>query len=168
MIDLIPAPPTVAFDDWYATDWTRLVAFGIALTSDRGAAEDLAQEACAAVYRDWDRIENPEGYARRAMTNRAASRWRRNGREQNALRRLRAVDDAVAAAPSVPTDEFWRAVRALPYPQGQVVALHYLEDRSVAEIARLLEIAEGTVKAALHRGRKALAISLGHFTEELA
>ena len=168
MIDSALSAPVATFDDWYEADWTRLVAFGIAITGDVGAAEDLAQDACAAVYRDWDRIENPEGFARRAMANRSASRWRRRGNEQRALRRLHAVDDAVTPGPSVPTDEFWAAVRALPYPQGQVISLHYLEDRPVAEIAQLLEIAEGTVKAALHRGRKALAISLGHFKEELA
>jgi RNA polymerase sigma-70 factor (ECF subfamily) len=37
------------------------------------------------------------------------------------------------------------------------VALHYLEDLSVADIARVLGCAEGTVKAHLHHGREALA-----------
>jgi RNA polymerase sigma-70 factor (ECF subfamily) len=37
------------------------------------------------------------------------------------------------------------------------VALHYLEDLSVADIARVLGCAEGTVKAQLHNGREALA-----------
>jgi RNA polymerase sigma-70 factor, ECF subfamily len=38
-----------------------------------------------------------------------------------------------------------------------VVALHYLEDLSVAEVARVLGRAEGTVKAQLHTGRETLA-----------
>ncbi len=37
------------------------------------------------------------------------------------------------------------------------MVLHYLEDRSVAEIAEVLDTAESTVKVHLHRGRKALA-----------
>ena len=51
-------------------------------------------------------------------------------------------------------------MRALPARQAQAVALHYLEDRSLAEIARILGCAEGTVKAHLHRGRRALADAL--------
>jgi RNA polymerase sigma-70 factor (ECF subfamily) len=38
-----------------------------------------------------------------------------------------------------------------------VIALHYLEDLSVVEVARVLGCAEGTVKAHLHNGRAALA-----------
>jgi DNA-directed RNA polymerase specialized sigma24 family protein len=38
-----------------------------------------------------------------------------------------------------------------------VTALAYAEDRSIAEIAVMLDIAEGTVKAVLHRARGNLA-----------
>jgi RNA polymerase sigma-70 factor (ECF subfamily) len=53
--------------------------------------------------------------------------------------------------------EFWAAVRSLPRRQAQVVALRYLEDRSVAEIAEILGTATGTVKKHLHDGRQAVA-----------
>jgi DNA-directed RNA polymerase specialized sigma24 family protein len=44
---------------------------------------------------------------------------------------------AVSAFPELePADEaFWAAVRALPRRQCEVVALHYLEDMSVADLA---------------------------------
>jgi RNA polymerase sigma-70 factor, ECF subfamily len=58
-------------------------------------------------------------------------------------------------------DDFWRAVRRLPTRQSQAIALHYLEDRSVKDIAVVLECAEATVKVHLHRGRQALAAALG-------
>lgn len=53
--------------------------------------------------------------------------------------------------------EFWAAVRALPRRQAQVMALYYLEDRSVAQVAEILDVTLGTVKRHLHNGRLALA-----------
>jgi RNA polymerase sigma-70 factor (ECF subfamily) len=57
-------------------------------------------------------------------------------------------------------------VRALPPRQAQVVALHYVEDRSVADIAAVLGTAEGTIKAHLFKARAALAAALGVTDEE--
>jgi RNA polymerase sigma-70 factor, ECF subfamily len=62
--------------------------------------------------------------------------------------------------------EFWDAVRGLPDRQAQAIALHYLEDRPVADIAEILGCAPATVKVHLHRGRRALADALAHHTEE--
>ena len=35
--------------------------------------------------------------------------------------------------------------------------LFYFEERSISEVARMLGVAEGTVKSQLHRARRALA-----------
>ena len=53
--------------------------------------------------------------------------------------------------------EFWRSVRALPPRQAQAVALFYLEDFSVRDIAAVLDCSEGTVKTHLSRARTAVA-----------
>jgi RNA polymerase sigma-70 factor, ECF subfamily len=60
---------------------------------------------------------------------------------------------------------FWRLVRRLPPRQAHVVALHYAADRSVAEIAEVLEVAEGTVKAHLHKARTRLTKLLAEEVE---
>ena len=57
--------------------------------------------------------------------------------------------------------EFWAAVRSLPRQQAAVLTLHYYEDLPVADIAVVLDLAEGTVKAHLHKGRAGLARRLG-------
>ena len=46
------------------------------------------------------------------------------------------------------------------------MALHYLEDLSVQQIAEVLDCAEGTVKAHLAKGRRTLARRLRPDTEE--
>jgi RNA polymerase sigma-70 factor (ECF subfamily) len=41
--------------------------------------------------------------------------------------------------------------------QQQVITLFYLQDRSVEDVAHMLDLPEGTVKSHLHRARRALA-----------
>ena len=67
----------------------------------------------------------------------------------------------------VANEAFWEAVRHLPRRQAQCVALRYVEDRPVAEIAAVLDIAEATVRGYLHEARATLAASLDvHLGEE--
>ena len=74
---------------------------------------------------------------------------------------------AVAAARSdadvvdLPDREVWDLVRRLPKRQAQAVALHYLEDLPVSEIAEILECSPGSVKTHLSRGRQALRAAFG-------
>ncbi|QXC59974.1 sigma-70 family RNA polymerase sigma factor [Aquihabitans sp. G128] len=164
----------VGFDDLYRQEWSGLVALGWSLTGSWVAAEELAQDAFADAYRRWDevgRLERPGAWVRRAVVNRAASLHRHRAVERRGLARLdaRAGSEADAAgadrtgeraADRVDDPAFWAAVRALPERQAACVALHYLEDRSVAEIAEVLGCRAGTVKVHLHRGRQALARQL--------
>jgi len=41
-----------------------------------------------------------------------------------------------------------------------VIVLFYLQERSIEEVAAMLDLPEGTVKSSLHRARKAMAIKL--------
>ncbi len=49
-----------------------------------------------------------------------------------------------------------KLVQALPTMQCSCLTLYYFEDNSVAEVAALLELPEGSVKTHLHRARQAL------------
>jgi RNA polymerase sigma-70 factor (ECF subfamily) len=58
------------------------------------------------------------------------------------------------------TDEhqaFWAEVRRLPRRQAQAVALHYIYDLSVVDVAEILGCSEGSVKVHLFRGRSTIA-----------
>jgi RNA polymerase sigma-70 factor (ECF subfamily) len=151
-------PDDGAFDSFWNREHTAVLALAAALTGDWGVAEDLTQDAFSAAHRRWAEIDSPGAWVRRVIANRAASHWRRRAREAAALVRLAARPSPVALTPEY--DEFWRTVRALPRRQAQVVALRYLDDRSIAEIAEVLNIAEGTVKATLSHAHRALARSL--------
>ena len=107
----------------------------------------------------------------RAVTADERSQWARE--RADLLQRIQAPEQAVVqhalAAPippspaTIPVDDdeaFWELVRALPRRQAQSVALHYLFDLSVADVAATLGIAEGSVKVHLSRARQTLAARL--------
>ena len=161
------APITDAFDRFYRDERARVVAFAYALSGSQAAAEDLAQDAFLAVHERWASIDNPAAYIRRTIANLASTRFRRLGRESNALLRLRGRRQEFNEL--APEDaDFWRAVAGLAPRQRAVVALFYVDDQSVAQIADTLGVAPGTVKSTLHDARAALAESLGaDYSEEI-
>ena len=150
----------VGYDAFAHAERPRLVRFAWSLTGDLGAAEDVAQEALVVAWQRWDEVagfDRPDVWVRRVVANRAAGRARRSGRELRANGRWFGRASAVTVDLGPLDEAFWQAVRRLPDRQAQAVALHYLEDRSVADIATVLGCAEATVKVHLHRGRLALA-----------
>jgi RNA polymerase sigma-70 factor (ECF subfamily) len=52
--------------------------------------------------------------------------------------------------------EFMELLNQLPLPQRSVLLLHFVEDFSLEEIARITETQIGTVKSRLHYAKKAL------------
>jgi len=156
------------FDSFAREQRRALVAFAWTLTGDVGVAEEVAQDALHATWQAWERdggLRHPEAWARQVVANRAVDRVRRAGRERRALSVVGARPDPTVDLPT--TDhEFWDAVRGLPGRQAQAIALHYLEDRPVAEIAEILGCSPATVKVHLHRGRRALAGALAPDSEE--
>lgn len=155
-------PSSDDFDAFYRRELAGVLALAYVLSGSRSAAEELAQDAFLAAHQRWESIsgyDDPAAWVRRVCANRAVSGVRRRVSEAKALVRLsarRVLPDELPPDSSA----FWRAVRRLPRRQAQVVALHYLEDRPLAEVAAMLGCAEGTVKAHLHRARRTLAITL--------
>lgn len=152
------------FDDFYRREFKLVVGLAYALSGSRNSAEDLAQEAFMAAHREWDKLQtydNPGAWVRRVVANKAVSGFRRSATEMRALAKL-GVRRLEPLSEMEPDDaEFWGHVRDLPKRQAQAIALFYLEDRPVAEIARILGCTESTAKVHLHKGRTNLAAKLG-------
>lgn len=149
------------FDVFYRRELPRLVALARALCG-AAVADDVAQDAMLAAYRRWGHVsalERPDAWVRRVLVNRATSVLRRRGSEARALLRLGARP--VFSVPLEPASEdFWVHVRRLPQRQAQVVALHYVEDLTVVDVAAVLDISPGAVKQHLSRARHTLAARL--------
>jgi RNA polymerase sigma-70 factor (ECF subfamily) len=167
-----PARAPGSFESFYRAELGRVLMLAWTLTGDRRRAEELAQDAFEATLRRWPDVQHYDdaaAWVRRVVANKSASRVRRLLVERRALERVRARHVvAVPGAPTLPDEELWQAVRDLPGRQRQVVGLHYVEDRSVEEIALILDMAPSTVKVHLHRGRRALAGRLAKSSDEEA
>jgi RNA polymerase sigma-70 factor, ECF subfamily len=148
------------FERFFADHLEVTLAVIVALRGPRVAAEELAQEAFERAYHRWDELREmgrPDLWVQRVALNLATSQLRRLAAEARAVSRFGIRRPATAeAAEFEDAERFWGLVRRLPSQQARVVALHYAADRSVAEVAEVLGIAEGTVKAHLHKARARL------------
>jgi DNA-directed RNA polymerase specialized sigma24 family protein/tetratricopeptide (TPR) repeat protein len=128
------------FEAFYRAEFAPVVRLAFVLTGRQDLAEELAQDGFLAAHRRWDRVsvlEHPGGWVRRVVTNRCISSGRRHLTELRLLTPLRR--ERVAPVELAPADdELWSAVRDLPARQAQVLALVFLEDRAVADVADIL------------------------------
>lgn len=159
-------PELADFDAFFRDEFPKMVALALAMTGVREVARDLAQDSMTSAFRRWDEVsglERPGAWLRRATINAAISWRRRSLTERAAIARLRPT---TVDAPREPEERFWECVRSLPPRQRSVTGLYYVEDRSVADIAEILDIAEGTVKATLSKARSSLATTLSLSIDE--
>jgi RNA polymerase sigma factor (sigma-70 family) len=173
-VDVVTVPADYGaaqtFESFFAAEYGRVVGLAFVLCGRRVVAEEIAQDAFVQAYRRWSVVagyDDPRAWVRRVAVNLATSTLRRRAREGRALARFASRRTAPAEL-VVANEAFWEAVRRLPKRQAQCVALHYLEDRPITEIAAVLDIAEATVRGYLHHGRAALAVSLDVHLEEEA
>jgi RNA polymerase sigma-70 factor (sigma-E family) len=153
----------------YETQWASLVRLAWLLLRDQGAAEDVAQDAFIATYRNWDKMRDEEAavaYLRRCAVNGARSVLRhlmvvRRETEAEAGRadasgRLSSPSSDEAALAHIDSDHLVALLATLPERQREVIVLRYYSDFSEAQIAEALDIAPGSVKTHAYRGLRAL------------
>lgn len=121
--------------------------------------EAAVQEA---LFRAWmqppGEIESLDGWLRAVALNCARSERRRRDSEARALGRLVDLATNGQMEEEVLGRAAWVEVLGhLSDSQRKAVALHYLEDRSVDDVAVTLGVSPGTVKTHLHRARAKLA-----------
>ena len=145
----------------YAGCFRRLVVQLYAVTGDLGEAQEAVQEAFVRALSAPDRfagLDNHEAWLRRVALNVARSRYRRRRMLDVLLRRLGPPPVVPEVSPQHVA--LMEAMRRLPSGQRSALALHYLADLPVEEVADALGVSSGTVKSRLSRGRNALAVQL--------
>jgi RNA polymerase sigma-70 factor (sigma-E family) len=141
------------FEEFVAARLPQLRRVAFLIVRDWQHAEDVVQTALVNVYRAWPRIERREAvesYTRRAVVNASIS-WLRKPRRE-------LVTDRVPDSTSRPDDDesaeadIAAMLGQVSTAQAAIIALRFVDDLSVADVARLLGISEGTVKSQSSRG----------------
>jgi len=137
----------------------RLFRVALLLTGDRHLAEDVLADVCAKVYEKWQagRVDDPGAYLHRALVNEVTGRWRRRRLARREEERRRVVADSPAPDRAVmDRTTMLDALGSLPARQRAVLVLRFYEDRTEADIARILGMSAGTVKSTQSRALAAL------------
>lgn len=143
----------------FRQEFARLVrSFSVGFGVEQ--ATDAVQEAFIVADRRWEEIAtyvDVAGWVRRVALHRLLN-------ERRTQRRRSAILDSLRLPPVTElTDELLdleRAIKLLPTQQRLALCLHYLGGYRVDEVAEMMQIAAGTVKAHLHTARANLRLSL--------
>jgi len=148
----------------------RLWAIALRTVGDREEAADAVQDALLSAYRAAGRFRGDSAvttWLHRIVVNACLDRARR--RQARPTVPLPETETAAftarAAAPHHDSDTAMTvqaALAELPVEQRVALVLLDMHGYSVAEIAAMLGVAEGTVKSRCSRGRARLAVLLGH------
>ena len=156
----------LAFDEFYAASFRRMVGQVYAMTGSLAEAEDAVQEAYARAWQRWNKVReynSPEAWIR-TVAYRIVISAGRKAKNRLVAHRRNETDHEV---PGLSTDHLvlMSALRRIPEEQRRAIVLHYLVGLSVEEICDETSAPSGTVKTRLARGRKALAPYVSEFAE---
>ncbi len=156
-----------AFSELVARHQGRILGLARRVAGSRAEAEEIAQDA---FVRAWQALPGFRGDSRfstwlHRITTRVAldrrevvrRRERREvGVEEEVLAGLAATPEAGVEGNRVTARARIELLAGLSETQRTVVTLHYLEDRSVIEVAQAMNLPENTVKTHLSRARVAM------------
>ena len=155
------------FEDRLRESSTLAFRVAYAVLRHRQDAEDVAQEACGRAYRHFRELRDREKFRAwlvrmtwRLSIDRCRSERRRIAREQAADPAPVTATIEQDAIASERAGHLWHAIDALPEKLRVVVVLAAIEGHDIRDVARLLDLPEGTVKSRLFLARKGLAESL--------
>ncbi|HXF09919.1 MAG TPA: RNA polymerase sigma factor [Desulfuromonadaceae bacterium] len=152
-----------AWDTLFRRYQLPLYVYAFELVHHEQAALDIVQETFIAAARHIDGLRDDQKFGSWLFGiahQKCLQRWRK---KTEVL--LDEIPETVDEVEDGPDDllirreqeaEFMKLLEQLPLPQRSVLLLHFIEDFSLEEIARITEAQLGTVKSRLHYAKRAL------------
>ena len=145
--------------DLYANKVYRLV---LSLLGNSARAEEVSQDVFLKIWQALDTFEPQRAtvgtWIYRITRNTALTHLR--GESYRQTLPIDSIDEPSGAPADHGQDDIRRIVAQLPEELREVIVLYYYQERSVDEVAAMLELPSGTVKSHLFRARKMLAESM--------
>ena len=154
----------------FAREYRSIVRSVDVVLHDHARAEEITQDAFVRLLESWGRVsryDRPGAWVRRVAI-RLATKHAARERRRSTLERAGTVTTTASDLPDVAdrNDALWEGVRSLPPRQRAVVALYYLDDMSVSDVADIVGCSESTVSVHLHRARHRLAELVGEEVDD--
>jgi RNA polymerase sigma-70 factor (ECF subfamily) len=145
-------------EDVYERDHDRLVQALTVVAGNRETAADVVQEAFVRLVRDWEHVagyEDPAAWVRRVALNLIHDHRRALWSQARLM--LRIEHPPSLSQEIQPFDlELWQQVRILPVKQRTAIALRYVGDLTLREVAEAMHVSEGTIDQHLRRALRTL------------
>ena len=155
-----------AFEELFYRHHRQLYRLALLTSRDRDDAADALQDALLAAHRTARAFRHDSAvssWLHRIVVNACLDRLRRNKSracDERVEERCGVVDPTARVDTAIMVE---RALMRLPVEQRAAVVAVDMQGYSVAETARMLGVAEGTVKSRCSRARGKLAESLASF-----
>lgn len=117
-------------------------------------AEDILQDTLIQYLRTAPVLESPAH--EKAWLLRVAGNLSKNLLRAQGYRQADQLEETLVAQEREDLSYVWEAVKSLPVPYREAIHLFYYEGYSTAQIARILDQKESTVRSRLKRGREKL------------
>jgi RNA polymerase sigma factor (sigma-70 family) len=168
LIELCRAGDTLAVEQFVRTYQQDVYRLSLSILDDSSEADDATQESLLAALRALDTFQGGSSlktWLFSITVNHCRNRLQQRRRRERLSDILRGI--LRIQTPRIPSTEehtiqhesdqaLWRAIQRMDEKHRIPIVLRYYHDLSVAEIANILQIPEGTVHSRLNTARKQL------------
>jgi RNA polymerase sigma-70 factor (ECF subfamily) len=162
-----------AFLTFYRHQRPRLRRTLTAIASDSRFVDDVVQDALLIARYKWPEIcqyDKPGAWVTKVALRLLRRHLKTDSKHYTPLvvddDHRRPTGEANLGEVVAEHHDLYAAIRKLPRCQREAVAMHYLLDYAIADVAVILGASEGSIKKNLHMARRRLEQELGNHTAE--